>query len=105
MALLGKNRHYEMHGIQRRHFNSTAQKVGCESTVEPIIEELLAHTPVAIAEVQAELPRISHRVSAMPSWAALSRRPEYSVGCRRKQAKSRAFPGKFERAKMQPDRR
>ncbi|WP_448099430.1 HipA domain-containing protein [Luteibacter yeojuensis] len=25
MALLGKNRHDEMHGIQRRHFNSTAQ--------------------------------------------------------------------------------
>lgn len=46
-----------MHGIQRRHFNSTAQKVGCASTVEPIIEELLAHTPVAIAEVQAELPK------------------------------------------------
>ena len=24
MALLGKNRHYQMHNIQRRHFNSTA---------------------------------------------------------------------------------
>lgn len=57
MALLGKNRHYEMQGIQRRHFNSTAQKVGYASTVEPIIEELLARTPAAIAEVQAELPQ------------------------------------------------
>ena len=56
MALLGKNRHYEMHGIQRRHFNSTAQKIGYASTAEPIIEELLACTPAAIAEVQAELP-------------------------------------------------
>ena len=37
MALLGKNRHYEVQGIQRRHFNSTAQKVGYASTVEPII--------------------------------------------------------------------
>ncbi|MFA7608210.1 MAG: HipA domain-containing protein, partial [Rhodocyclaceae bacterium] len=57
MALLGKNRHYEMHGIQRRHFNSTAQKVGYASTAEPIIEELLARTPAAIAEVQTELPQ------------------------------------------------
>ncbi|MFA5521729.1 MAG: type II toxin-antitoxin system HipA family toxin [Castellaniella sp.] len=57
MALLGKNRHYEMQGIQRRHFNSTAQKVGYASTVEPIIEEILARTPAAIAEVQADLPQ------------------------------------------------
>ena len=57
MALLGKNRHYDMHGIQRRHFNSTAQKVGYASSAEPIIEELLARTPAAIAEVQAELPQ------------------------------------------------
>ena len=26
MALLGKNRHYHMHSIQRRHFNSTARR-------------------------------------------------------------------------------
>ena len=81
------NRHYEMHGIQRRHFDSTAQTVGYASTAEPIIEELLARTPAAIAEVQTD------------------RRPKHSVGCRRKQAKSRAFQGKFERANMQPDRR
>jgi len=42
MALLGKNRHCEMQGIQRRHFNSTAQKVGYAPTAEPIIEEILA---------------------------------------------------------------
>ncbi|WP_454689878.1 type II toxin-antitoxin system HipA family toxin [Achromobacter aloeverae] len=57
MALLGKNRHYEMHGIQRRHFNSTARKVGYAPTAEPIIEELLARTPAAIAEAQADLPK------------------------------------------------
>ncbi|MNL88449.1 hypothetical protein D3C87_2181600 [compost metagenome] len=32
MALLGKNRHYEMHGIQRRHFSSTARKAGYAPT-------------------------------------------------------------------------
>lgn len=56
MALLDKNRHYGMHGIQRRHFNSTAQKVGYASAAESIIEEILARTPAAIAEAQAELP-------------------------------------------------
>lgn len=57
MALLGKNRHYEMQGIQRRHFNSTAHKLGYALTAEPIIEEVLARTPAVIAEVQAELPQ------------------------------------------------
>lgn len=56
MALLGKNRHYVMHKIQRRHFNSTAQKVGYGDSAEPIIEEILARTPAAIAEVRASLP-------------------------------------------------
>lgn len=63
MALLGKNRHYKMQGIQRSHFNSTAQKVGYAATAEPIIDALLARTPMAIAEVQAALPPdISPRV-------------------------------------------
>lgn len=57
MALPGKNRHYEMHGIQRRHFDSTAQKVGFGLTAEPIIEELLARTPAVITEVLADLPQ------------------------------------------------
>lgn len=57
MALLGKGRHYTMHTIQRRHFDSTAQKVGYAPTAEPIIEEILARTPAAIAQVQAELPK------------------------------------------------
>jgi serine/threonine-protein kinase HipA len=64
MALLGKSRHYEMHAIQRRHFNSTAQKVGYGPTAETIIEELLARTPTVIAEVQADLPQdFSSRVA------------------------------------------
>ncbi|HEX7934816.1 MAG TPA: type II toxin-antitoxin system HipA family toxin [Paraburkholderia sp.] len=57
MALLGKNKHYTMQTIQRRHFDSTAQKVGYAPTAEPIIEDILARTPPAIAEVQADLPQ------------------------------------------------
>jgi len=33
------------------------QKVGYASTAEPVIEEILARTPAAIAEVKADLPQ------------------------------------------------
>lgn len=56
MALPGRKRHDEMQSIQRRHFNSAARTVGYAPTAEPIIEEILARTPAAIAEVQSELP-------------------------------------------------
>ena len=56
MALLGKNKHYTMHAIQRRHFDSTAQKAGYAANAESIIADILARTPAAIAQVQAELP-------------------------------------------------
>lgn len=56
MALLGKNRHYSMHSIVRRHFNSTAQQLGYADHVEPLIEDLLARTPAVIASVQKKLP-------------------------------------------------
>lgn len=56
MALLGKNRHYQMHNIERRHFNSTAQKVGYAESAESVIEDILARTPAAIAQVRQSLP-------------------------------------------------
>ncbi len=56
MALLGKNRHYHMHNIQRRHFNSTARKVGYAQSAESLLEELIARTPAVVEQVQAELP-------------------------------------------------
>lgn len=57
MALLSKNRHYRMHDIQRRHFNSTAKIVGYAESAEPLIQELVARTPAVVAQVQAQLPR------------------------------------------------
>ena len=57
MALLGKNRHYHMHHIQRRHFNSTARKVGYGENAESLLQELVARTPEVVAQVHAELPR------------------------------------------------
>lgn len=56
MALLGKNRHYSMHSIVRRHFNSTAQQLGYGEDAEPLIEDLLARTPSVIESVRVQLP-------------------------------------------------
>lgn len=56
MALHGKSKHYLMHTVQRRHFNSTAKKVGYGETAEPLLEEIIARTPAAIATVQSQLP-------------------------------------------------
>lgn len=56
MALLGKNKHYQMASIQRRHFNSTAKQVGWGPDAEAIMEDLIAKTPQAMASVQRDLP-------------------------------------------------
>ena len=56
MALLGKNRHYHVQQIQRRHFNSTARKVGFGADAETLIGDLVAHTPAVVAQVGAALP-------------------------------------------------
>lgn len=56
MALVGKNRHYEVERIQRRHFNSTAKRFGYGETAEPLIQELIERTPNVIDEVQRALP-------------------------------------------------
>ena len=56
MALLGKNRHYRASSIMRRHFNSTAKKVGYGESAEPLLLEFIARTPAVIAKVGGELP-------------------------------------------------
>lgn len=57
MALLGKNRHYHMHPIQRRHFNSTARKVGYAEDAEPLLKELIERTPGVVEAVRNDLPK------------------------------------------------
>lgn len=56
MALLGKNRHYRVRDIQRRHFNSTSRQVGFGESAERVVQRILGRTPAAIAEVEADLP-------------------------------------------------
>jgi len=53
---VGKNRHYEVERLQRRHFNSTAKRFGYGETAEPLIRELVERTPAVIDEVQRTLP-------------------------------------------------
>lgn len=57
MALTGKNRHYHMHAVQRRHFNSTARKLGYGADAETLIQDLVARTPAVVAQVQRQLPQ------------------------------------------------
>lgn len=55
MAVDGKNRHYKWSEIRRDHFEQTAQR--CHLPDAPaLIDELVARTPRAIAEVAAKLP-------------------------------------------------
>lgn len=56
MALSGKNRHYDLATILRRHFNATAVKCGWGENAEDIISELLARVEPAIEAVTRQLP-------------------------------------------------
>ncbi len=57
MSIRGKNKHYLMKDIQRRHFNETAARCGLGGTAEPLIKEILAATPHVIASVLTGIPR------------------------------------------------
>jgi len=57
MSVRGKNKHYLLKSIQRRHFNATARQFGLDETAEPVIRDILAATPVVIESVQKDLPK------------------------------------------------
>lgn len=56
MSIRGKNKHYLMKDIQRRHFNETAARCGLGETAEPVITEILAATPKVISSIPNEVP-------------------------------------------------
>ena len=56
MAVSGKNRHYALATIMRRHFNATAGKCGWGENAEDIISELLNRVELAIAVVTRQMP-------------------------------------------------
>lgn len=56
MAVRGKNRHYHLKEIQRRHYNAMAPQCGLGADAEELLEFILERTPQVIATVSAELP-------------------------------------------------
>lgn len=56
MAVSGKNRHYHLATILRRHFNATAARCGWGDDAEDIIGELLAKVEGAVNSVARQLP-------------------------------------------------
>lgn len=56
MAVSGKNRHYHLATIMRRHFNATAAKCGWGENAEDILIDLLSKVDGAIETVAKQLP-------------------------------------------------
>jgi len=56
MALRGKNTHYRLRDIHRRHFLATAQKCGIGSGMDAIIDNIANQTPEVIQQIGANLP-------------------------------------------------
>ncbi|WP_372237301.1 HipA domain-containing protein [Burkholderia sp. SRS-W-2-2016] len=57
MAVRGRNVHYLLNQIQRRHWIAEGQRVGlAAATVDALIDELSSQTEAVIAQVAAQLP-------------------------------------------------
>jgi len=56
MALRGKNKHYVLSEIRRRHFNETAAKMGV-GDAEGSIQDMLTRTPYVLDQIEDELPK------------------------------------------------
>lgn len=56
MAVEGRNRHYALHEIHRWHWVAMAESLGLSEGAEPIIAELIEHTPTAFDAVAERLP-------------------------------------------------
>ena len=57
MSVGGKNKHYLVKNVRRRHFNETAVRCGLGETAEPLVKEILAATPGVVTSVQTDLPK------------------------------------------------
>jgi serine/threonine-protein kinase HipA len=56
MAVEGRNRHYALHDIHHGHWVAMAQSLGLVDGAEPLITELIEHTPAAFDAVAKRLP-------------------------------------------------
>lgn len=67
MAFLGKARHYHVL-IQRRHFNSTANKVGYGESADTLLEELITQSPDMVALCKQKLSPDFHNALLTRFW-------------------------------------
>lgn len=56
MELRGRNLHYWLRDIQRRHFNAMAHRCGLGADMEDIVEDVLAQLDPVLDKLGAELP-------------------------------------------------
>ena len=56
MAILGKNKHYLLRDIQRRHFNNMAGKCFDRNDAGKVIKRVFEATPIAIAAMKVKFP-------------------------------------------------
>jgi len=56
MALRGRNVHYRVREIQRRHFVETARLCGFDEDMDALIDNVLARAPQVVQSVGARLP-------------------------------------------------
>jgi serine/threonine-protein kinase HipA len=57
MAVRGKNPHWKMRDVLRRHWNESAKRNGIGHSAETIIAELIDKTPQVIEQVACKLPK------------------------------------------------
>ena len=57
MAMHGKNVHYRLKEIQRRHFNETARRCGLGDNMESIIQDIIERTPSVLSQAGSNLPQ------------------------------------------------
>lgn len=56
MAVRGKNPHWKMREVLRRHWNESARRNGLGESAESLMKEIVEKTPAVIAQVEGELP-------------------------------------------------
>jgi serine/threonine-protein kinase HipA len=56
MAMRGRNVHYRLRDIHRRHFNATARRCGLGTDMENILEDITSRAATVVADVGARLP-------------------------------------------------
>lgn len=56
MSVKGRNRHYLLKDIQRRHFNAMAPRCFYGESAEPLVQTIIERTPGVIDRVNARLP-------------------------------------------------